>query len=125
MKVNIVTLIIALAISALAGYGFYAANASEEYPLVIAIGSGIVLFITLAGTIAVGAKEGRGSTTNIRVLSGIFFVVLLIEQIIFSFVPFRIAPYSIVTGILLLVYMLIAYAIGKALAGTGLGGRLT
>jgi hypothetical protein len=116
MRVNIIMLIIAFAIAALAGYGFYVANgAAADIPLANALGGGIALFVTLAGAIAVGTKNGSGSTLNIRLLSGIFFVVMLVEQLIFSFVPFRRPPYIIVTGVLLLVYGLIAYAIGKAL----------
>ncbi|GHV88719.1 hypothetical protein AGMMS50267_10790 [Spirochaetia bacterium] len=116
MKINGVTLIIALAVAALAGYAFYAANgAATDIPLANALGGGIALFVTLAGTIAVGSKDGGGSTLNIRLASGVFFVLLLIEQIIFCMVSFHIAPYIIVTGILVLIYVLIAYGIGKAL----------
>jgi hypothetical protein len=116
MKINFIFLLIAFAIAALAGYGFYAANGAEtDIPLVNAIGGGIVLFITLGGAIAVRSSDGGGSTMNISASSWLFFVLLLIEQIVFCFVPFRMPPYIIVTGILLFVYILIAYAIGKAL----------
>jgi hypothetical protein len=119
MKINVVTLLVAFAVAALAGYGFYAANSAPgDMPLPTALISGVVLFITLAGTISLGAKEGRGSTANLRVVSGLFFFIMLIEQIIFSVVSFRITPYIIVTGILLLVYVLISYAVGKALQNT-------
>jgi hypothetical protein len=116
MRINIITLIIAFAIAALAGYGFYVANgAIADIPLANALGGGIVLFVTLAGAVAVGTKDGSGSTMNIRLLSSIFFVVMLVEQLIFCFVPFSMPPYIIITGILLLVYILIAYGIGKAM----------
>ncbi|MDR1893146.1 MAG: hypothetical protein LBQ61_00435 [Spirochaetales bacterium] len=114
MKINKILLLIALGIAALAGYGFFAANGDEAYRLVITFGSGISLFVCLAGLIAV-TTPGRGSSANIKVLSAVFFILLLVENLIFTFVPFRIAPYVIVTGILLLVYVLIGYAVGKAL----------
>jgi hypothetical protein len=120
MRINSIALIIVFAIAALAGYGFYAANgAATDIPLANALGGGIVLFVTLAGATAVGAKDGSGSTMNIRLLSWVFFFVMLVEQLIFCFVPFRMAPYIIVTGILLLVYVLIAYGTGKALQNNG------
>jgi len=115
MKINPVLLGIALAIAALSGYGFFAANSGKEYQLVLSIGAGLVLFITLSGVLAVSSKDGSGSTTNIRVLSGVFFFAILIEQLIFCFVPFRLPPYIILTGILILIYVLIAYAIRRAL----------
>ena len=116
MKVNYITLVIAFAIAALMGYALFAMNGAEtDIPLANALGGGIVLFITLAGAISVSSTDAKGSTVNIRVLSIVFFLVLLVEQLIFSFVPFKLPPYIIVTGILALIYVLIAYAIGKSM----------
>ncbi|MDR0583863.1 MAG: hypothetical protein LBG57_05870 [Treponema sp.] len=116
MRINVVTLAVALALAALAGYGFYVANGAEgDVPLANALGGGIALFVTLAGAIALGTKEDKGGGPNIRIASFVFFGVILIEQIVFCFVSFSMAPYIIVTGVLLLVYVLIAYGIGKAL----------
>ncbi|MDR2049427.1 MAG: hypothetical protein LBP69_08215 [Treponema sp.] len=110
MKVNVVFLLIALAVSALAGYGFYAANDGELYRPVITIGGGLSLFIPLAGLLALNAG-GRGGAVHIKVVSTLFFAVLLIEQAAFSFLALKLAPYIIITGILLLVYVLIGYAL--------------
>jgi hypothetical protein len=115
MKINIVTLLIALAVAALVAYGFYTANSGEGYALALTFGAGLTLFITLAGTIAVGTKDGQGSMANIRIVSGIFFLVTLIEQLVFSFVPLSLPPYIIVTGVLMLIYLLIVSGIGKAI----------
>ena len=116
MRINIITLLIAFGIAALIGYAFYVANDAEmDIPLANALGGGFTLFVTLAGAISIRAKDSRASTMNLRVASFVFFAVLLIEQIIFTFVSFSLAPYIIATGILLLVYVLIAYAIGKSM----------
>jgi FtsH-binding integral membrane protein len=116
MKINVIFALIAFAIAALAGYGFYAVNgAVMDIPLANALGGGIALFVALAGATAISSKDGSGSTMNIRLLSWVFFVLILVEQIIFCFVPFSLPPYIIVTGVFLLVYVLIAYGIGKAM----------
>jgi hypothetical protein len=107
-------LVIALVFAALVGYGFYAANYGEQYRLLLTIGVGISLFLPLCGVLAVGVK-GRGSTGNLRALSAVFFVLMLTDNLIFSFVSFRLAPYIIITGILLLIYALIVYAVTRAL----------
>jgi len=116
MKLNFITLLITFFICALAGYGFYVANNAEtDVPLANAIVGGIALFGPLAGAISASIKNSSGATVNIRIVSVIFFVVSLIVQIIFCFVRYQLAPYIIVSGILLLIYVLIAYIIKKTL----------
>jgi len=116
MKVNPVFLLISLAISALAGYGFFSWNSGEAFQLLITIGAGILIFITLSGIIALQAAGGRGSVGNIRALSIVFFIIAIISNIIFSFMILSTpTSYIIVNGILFLVYLLISYSIFRAL----------
>ena len=114
MKVNFVMLFIALAIAALMAFGFYSGNDKDQYVWLITIASGIMGFITLAGILAV-SFEGRGGTGNVRVVSILFFIASLVSNLIFSFITLNLAPYIIVNGILLLLYILIGYGIIKAL----------
>ena len=113
MKVNVVMLIITFAIAALGAFGFYAGNSNETYRALITIGAGLSMFITLGGLLAFSSPH-RG-TANIKVTSALFFIALLIEHLVFSFTMVRLAPYVIITGILLLLYVLVCYAITRAL----------
>jgi hypothetical protein len=113
MRVNVVLLIIAFGIAALAAFGFYAGNGDETYRWVITIGSGVGLFVTLEGIFVLSAANG--GSANIKVVSVLFFIAMLIENLVFSFTAVRLAPYVIVTGILLLLYALIVYGIYRAL----------
>jgi hypothetical protein len=113
MKVNVVLLLIAFGIAALAAFGFYAGNGGEAYQWVLTIGSGIGLFVTLGGVLALSAANG--GSVNIKVISILFFIALLIENLVFSFTAVRLAPYVIITGILLLLYVLVVYGIYRAL----------
>lgn len=79
----------------------------------------ILEFLTMAVPvtliITIGASfELPPTTTNIRVVSGVFFVVALISNLIFTFINFSVPSYVITNGILLLVFILIAYSINKA-----------
>jgi hypothetical protein len=116
MKVNPVFLLISLAIAALAGYGFFSWNSGEAFQLLIAIGAGIMVFITISGTIAIQSAGGRGSVGNIRALSIVFLIIFIISNVIFSFITL-ITPtaYIVINGILFLIYILIAYAVSRAL----------
>lgn len=115
MKINAVLLLIALAISSLAGYGFFAWNIAEPYQTLLAIGGGLTIFLPLCGLFVL-SSDGRGTVGNIRALSGVFLVLEIIGNIIFSAVNMSSATtYIIVNGILVLIYILIAYTVSKAL----------
>jgi hypothetical protein len=115
MRINPVLLIITLAISALAGYGFFAWNSGEPYQLLIAAGGGLTVFLPLGGLFAL-ASDGQGAAGNIRALSAVFLVLEITGNIIFSIAKMA-APtaYIIVNGILILIYVLIGYAVSRAL----------
>ena len=113
MKINPVMCLISLAVAALAGYGFFAANSGDEYRLVVTIGGGLCLFVTLGGFLALSSPHG--GTGNIRALSAVFFVIFTVEHLIVSFLPTRLPPYIIITGIFLLVYIIVCYGVVKAL----------
>jgi uncharacterized protein with PQ loop repeat len=115
MKINPVMTLIALAIAALAAYGFYVWNNGEQGQWLITIGSGVTIFICLGGCLAVSG-ETRGLAGNIRVTSLVFLVIGIISHVIFSLVSGPgTAPYIIVNGIMLLLFVLIAYSTSRAL----------
>jgi hypothetical protein len=112
MKINFVQTIIAIAVSALIAYGLYSFHNGENQML-LSIGSFLFMSVTLALSIGVNFEHSR-TTTNIRVVSGIFFAVALISNLIFNFLSFSEPSYIITNGILLLIYILIAYSINSA-----------
>lgn len=113
MKINWVLAGISLAIAGLIAFGFYSGNSNESYRLLITVGSGFSFLITLCGLLALSSPHG--GTVNIKVISVLFFIGLLVDHIIFSFTGIKPAPYIIITGMLILVYVLICYAVTRAL----------
>ncbi len=112
MKINFVKTIIALAVSALIAYGLYSIHDSE-YNLLLSIGSFIFLSMTLVSQVGIDYGLPRTSL-NIRVVAGIFFVIALISNIVFSLISFTSSSYIIINGILLLIFLLIVYSIRQA-----------
>jgi hypothetical protein len=112
MKVHFVQAIIAIAVSLLIAYGLYSFHDSENKILLTA-GSFLFLAITLILTIGTSFELPR-TTTNIRVVSSIFFAIALICNLVFTFINFSVPSYIIINGILLLVFIFIAYSINKA-----------
>ena len=112
MKVNIVQTIIAIAVSLLIAYGLYSFHDSEN-KILLSLGSFIFLATTLIISIGVNFEQSR-TTTNIRVVSGIFFTIAFASNLIFSFFTFSTPSYIITNGILLLIFVLIVYSINRA-----------
>ncbi|WP_338410582.1 hypothetical protein [uncultured Flavobacterium sp.] len=112
MKINFIQTIIAIALSLLIAYGFYSFHDSEN-KILLSLGSFAFLATALVMTIAASFELPK-TTTNIRVVSGIFFVITLTSNLIFTFINFSVPSYVIINGILLLVFILIAYSINKA-----------
>ncbi|MCR4734527.1 MAG: hypothetical protein K5829_05950 [Treponema sp.] len=113
MKPNIFLIILSVLISALAGYGFYAANPDEAFRLLLTIGSALCLAVTLTGTLGI-KFESKSGNINFRLVSLIFFIIFLISNIIFGIAGVKQAPYIIINGIFLLIYAIVEYGIIRA-----------
>ena len=114
MKLNVFLTFISIALAGLSAFGFFIANEGDTYRILITAGSGISLFVTFGGLLAL-ASSNRGTIMNIRVVSALFLLALFIEHIIFSFTGVRYPPYVIITGALLVLYALICYITIRAL----------
>jgi len=112
MKINLVQTVIAIALSLLIAFGLYSFHSSEN-KILLSAGSFIFLAVTLIITIGASFELPR-TTTNVKVVSGIFFAIALISNLIFTFISFSVPSYVITNGILLLVFILIAYSINRA-----------
>lgn len=112
MKLNPITTIIAMAISAIIAYCLYSWCKSDNQ-ILLSIGGFLSLFVTFMFTIGVSFEQNR-TTTNIRFLSGVFFAFAFISNMIFAFLQFSVPAYVLVNGILLLIWLLVVYGIKKA-----------
>ena len=111
MKINPVLTILSLLFAALAAYALYSFCRSEELQWVITIFGGVNLFLVWAGTIAVSLPDGRRNV-NFKVLNIIFAVIITVLQIVFTLTVVSMPTYLLCSGILLLLWLTIAYAIG-------------
>lgn len=111
MKFNLVKSIISIATSGLIAYSFYSFHSGENRNILV-IGSFISLSITLIFSIAISFNLLR-TTTLIRTVSILFFLIVLISNLIFHFVNFQQEAYIIVNGILFLTYIFITYSLFK------------
>lgn len=113
MRINPILCVLAAAIAGLITFGLYSMQNTNATWL-ITIGGFICMVLPLATTLGIRFEETR-TTTNVKVLSGMFFAILLVSHFIFA--GFRISStpaYVVINGIVLLLWLLIAYAIAKA-----------
>lgn len=73
---------------------------------------GVSIFLTWAGTLAVSLPD-RGRNVNFKVLGSICATVMTVLQIVFTFSAVTLPTYTLTTGVLLILWLVIAYAIAK------------
>jgi len=112
MKFNIIRTLIALGISSLVGYGLYE-NYTGANQILLVIGT--IASLSIVGVLAVGVDfELPRTSTNIKVISGVFFLIILSVNIGFSYFQFSKVSYILSLGILMLIYGLLINSIHEA-----------
>ncbi len=112
MNIDFVKTLVALGISTLIAYGFYSFHHPEGSQLLVYT-SFVELFLSSFCVLGLRFELNR-TTSNVRVVSSIFFVVFLITNIVFSFFAFSQQAYIILNGLLVLACVLIVYTLLKA-----------
>jgi hypothetical protein len=112
MKVNILNVLIAIAVSALITYGLVNIEGSPM-KWYVAVGSALLLCVTLIQMIGINFTYSR-SGVNLRVVSSIFFVIALLNNLLYSFISFSEVSYFVTNGMILLLFFSISSSIYRA-----------
>lgn len=112
MKIQPVHLLIALVIGALVSYGIMQL-AGDNYALTLGIGSFVTLAATLGLTLGVSFERSRVGA-NVRLVSLLFFTLLLLSNAGFALTSLSKTAYIIATGIIFMLFVLIANAVASA-----------
>lgn len=110
MKLNNIPSLLALAISLLFGYGFYAVAGDDPNAALAFMGGSICLFVILFVSMGLSYEDGRKGV-SLQVLGFSSAIVMLISQFAFALFGIRTNAYIIVNGIILLLFLSIYYAI--------------
>lgn len=112
LKINVVPTILAVALAALAAYAFYSYTNCDAYRWVVAVGSGLMLAGSLFGLMGF-TKGAERTLVLMRVISLVFFIVMLISNIVFCSIEFKLPAYIIVNGAISITYVLSVYYTSK------------
>lgn len=115
MKVNLVPSTIAISLGCLIAYGFYAFSDHAVPDARITFTLSALLFACITLLCAIGIEFGTGRTTAVirSVAGAAFFLglgVLMLLALLTSSIPLLV----IVMGTITLVFILVAYAVGKS-----------
>ena len=112
MKLNFVPSFLAVIISALLGYAVYFVADIDPNATIAGVVSTVCFIVTLILAIGVGYDDGKMSV-NIRILSLSAFTVMLISHFAFAATIVKMPYYLIVNGLILCVYLCIAYYVNS------------
>ena len=109
MKINPFLSFLALLLAALIAYALYYYCKSEELVWALTIGGGICIFLPWAATLGVSLEDKR-LNVNFKVFSAIFALIITGVQLFFAFHAPAMPKYLLWSGILLILWLSIAYA---------------
>lgn len=112
MKLKAFPLALSLALAGLLGYFIYYITKSADCDLLWGIGATICFAITaipILGTQYESARQGL----NLKILSGIFFIIFVISHMCFARLGADVAYYIIVNGCLMIAYLALFYKISS------------
>jgi len=112
MRVHLVNTLVALAVTALITFGI---SSIDGNTLKGQIGIGSFIFIASTLVFAIGITfDNVRMGINVRLISWIFFVVGLLLNLLFALVAFSQTSYIITSGVVFLIYVLVANSIFSA-----------
>ncbi len=113
MKINPIMTILSLALAAVVGYALYSYCHTDELRWAITIAGSAGIFLTWASTMAVSLIDSRRNI-SFKVFNGIFAVLITALQFIFALTSIVSRPtYILCSGILLIIWLMIAYTLGR------------
>ena len=112
MRINSILTLLTIVVSILMGYLVYSIAGIDPNALLAGFCSTLCFICTLVP--AFGIKyETRALSVNLRVLSFVAFLLMLISHITFAAISIEMPYYFIINGILLSIYLGIAYSINS------------
>lgn len=109
MKIDYINSFVSIGIASLIAYGVYNISSKIIFP----IGGFFFFAITLTSMMGMKFENLRGGI-NIRIVSGIFFILALATNIAWAAIGFSVSSYIIISGIFILLFLLIARMIFAA-----------
>lgn len=113
MKLDILNATVALLLSALLAYGCYALCTIDDLRLLVTIASFVQLAVTGIGAFAIKLNDERRSVM-FGLASKIFFVAIAALNFAAIFIHLTIPFYIILSGIVLLAYVIVAGFVARA-----------
>ena len=112
MKINPFLSLLSLLLAALIAYALYYYCPEEGMKWTLAICGGIGIFLPWAATLGI-SLEDKKSNVNFKVFSALFALIITGLQMFFAFHAPALPKYLLWSGILLILWLSVAYAMAR------------
>lgn len=112
MKVNFVLAALSVVVSALLGYAVYSIAGIDPNALLAGYCSAVCFIITLIPAFGIN-YDTSALSANLRVLSLVAFFIMLVSHFSFAAILVKMPYYIIINGLIICVYLGIAYYINS------------
>lgn len=114
MKFNVINTVIAVILSALLSYLCFSISSYESVRTLITVGSFLTIGVSLVASLGVKVPDYPRTSVLLKTVSSIFAALIVCDNIVFSFFDFSVPFYVILTGILLVVFLLVYSSVFNA-----------
>lgn len=112
MKVNLFLTVLALFISGIFGWFAYSISDQQDYDIFCGICSGVTSLVTLLPLMGFH-YESNPKGINIRVLCLLFWLILFILNIYYSYTEVIMPYYVMLNGVIMIIFLAILYKLIK------------
>ena len=108
MKISLIPAILSTLPTAALTFWIYNMNSSDEYAVLLTVGTALTFLLTLGACLSVSLPDSR-DTINLKVWSGTMFLLVGIAALCFAGLGVNLSAYVVIETLLLTIHLLVIW----------------
>ena len=108
MKISLIPSILSALLTAALTFWIYNMSCSDEYVVLLTIGTALTFLFTLGTCMSVSLPDSR-DTINLKVWSGTMFLLVIIATLCFALLGVNLSAYVVIETLLLVIHLLVMW----------------
>lgn len=108
MKISLIPAILSTLLTAALTFWIYNMSSSDEYVVLLTVGTALTFLLTLGGCLSVSLPDSR-DTINLKVWSGTMFLLVGIAALCFAGLGVNLSAYVVIETLLLTIHLLVMW----------------